>query len=275
MDKAILITGAGSGFGEGTAIGLAKQGHNVIAAAQSWPQVSALRHKAESLKISGLRVEKLDLLDHHDVDCAVRWEFDVLVNNAGIGEGGQISEIPMDLVRQNFEVNVFAPLDLTQHVVKRWVRSKTQGKVVFLSSILGVVSPPMVGAYSATKHAVQAIAEAMQDELRPLGIQVQTINPGPFLTGFNETMVEAAFRWLDDEVTFTPRSMVKQITDGTPGQAGRAAKSGGYDRKNDRAHSRSERAVSEHFSGGFPGLVPAIRKGNARTNHLRRTRPHP
>ena len=72
----------------------------------------------------------------------------------------------------------------------------------------------MVGSYSATKHAVQAIAEAMQDELRLFGIQVQTINPGPFLTGFNEAMVEAAFRWLDDEANFTPRSMVKEITDG-------------------------------------------------------------
>ena len=106
------------------------------------------------------------------------------------------------------------PLDLLQRVVKRWVGSKTRGKIVFLSSVLGVVSPPMVGAYSATKHAVQAIAEAMQDELQSFGIQVQTINPGPYLTGFNETMVEAAYRWLDDAVTFTPRAMVKEVTDG-------------------------------------------------------------
>jgi short-subunit dehydrogenase len=214
MYRTILITGAGSGFGEGTAIGLAKQGHNVIAAAESWPQVTALRHKVESLKVSGLRIEKLDLLDPHDVAHAVSWEFDVLVNNAGIGEGGPISEIPLDLVRRNFEVNVFAPLGLTQGVVKSWVRSKTKGKIVFVSSALGVISPPMVGAYSATKHAVQAIAEAMQDELRPFGIQVQTINPGPFLTGFNETMVEAAYRWVDDVATFTPRAMVKEVTDG-------------------------------------------------------------
>lgn len=61
---------------------------------------------------------------------------------------------------------------------------------------------------------MQAIAEAIQDELRPFGIQVQTINPGPFLTGFNETMVEAAYRWLDEEGTFTPRATVKEITDG-------------------------------------------------------------
>ena len=66
---------------------------------------------------------------------AVKWEFDVLFNNAGIGEGGPISEIPMDLVRRNFEVNVIAPLDFTQRVVKRWIKSKTRGKIVFTSSL--------------------------------------------------------------------------------------------------------------------------------------------
>src|SRR6202046_5770227 len=210
MYKTILLTGAGSGFGEGTAIGLARQGHNVIAAAQFWPQVTALRNKADALGLSNIRVEKLDLLEPHDTAGVADWEFDGLLNNAGIGEGGPIGEIPLDLVRRTFEVNVFAPLELTQRVVKRWVGLKTRGKIVFLSSILGVASPPMVGAYSATKHAVQAIAEAMQDEVRPFGIQVQTINPGPYLTGFNETMVEAAYRWLDDAVTFTPRAIVKK-----------------------------------------------------------------
>ena len=99
MYRTILITGAGSGFGEGTAIGLAKQGHTVIAAAQSWPQVTALRNKAESFGLSSLRVEKLDLLEPHDTARAVGWEFDVLVNNAGVGEGGPISEIPLDSAR--------------------------------------------------------------------------------------------------------------------------------------------------------------------------------
>ena len=214
MSRTILVTGAGSGFGEGVSIGLARLGHHVIAAAQSWPQATALRTKAESLGLSTLRVERLDLLDPHDIAHAVTWNFDVLFNNAGIGEGGPISEIPLDLVRRNFEVNVFAPLDLTQRVVKKWVKAGTKGKIVFTSSVLGLISPPMVATYSATKHAVQAIAEAMQDELRLFGIQVQTINPGPFLTGFNETMVEAAYRWLDDSVNFTRRAMLKEVTDG-------------------------------------------------------------
>ena len=213
MSRAILITGAGSGFGEGSAIGLAKLGHRVIATAETWPQVTALRNKTASMNLPALTVTKLDLLDPHDVSHAANLEFDVLVNNAGIGEAGPISEIPMDLVRRNFEVNVFAPLDFTQRVVRRWVKSKTKGKIVFLSSILGVVSPPMVGTYSATKHAVQAIAEAMQDELRPFDIQVQTINPGAFFTGFNERMVETAYRWLRDDVNFTSRASFKATTD--------------------------------------------------------------
>ena len=90
MGRKILITGAGSGLGEGAAIGMARDGHEVIAAALSWPQVTALRAKAEALALRLLRVEKLDLLEPYDVQHACSWDFDILVNNAGIGEGGPL-----------------------------------------------------------------------------------------------------------------------------------------------------------------------------------------
>ncbi|UPG96536.1 SDR family oxidoreductase [Luteibacter aegosomatissinici] len=212
MPRTILITGAGSGLGEGTAIGLAKKGHTVIATAESWPQVTALRDRAAAEGIPNLSVTKLNLLDPYDIAAAAKLDFDVLVSNAGIGEAGPIAEIPIPILKHNFEVNVFALLDLTQRVVRRWVKNKVKGKVVFTSSILGVVSPGMLASYSATKHALQAIAEAMQDELKEFGIQVQTINPGPFFTGFNERMVEAAYRWLDDDVNFTTRASYKAQT---------------------------------------------------------------
>ncbi len=215
--RTILITGAGSGLGEGAAVGLARQGHEVIAAAHTWPQVTALRLRVEAEGIAHLKVEKLDLLDPYDVQHALQWNFDVLVNNAGIAEGGPIAEIPVDLVRRNFETNVFAPLSFTQQVVRRWVETQTRGKVVFLSSIGGLLSPPGFAAYAATKHAVEAIAEAMQGELQPFGIQVQTINPGAYLTGFNEAMAENAFRWLDDTVNFTKRSVVREMVAGLIG----------------------------------------------------------
>ena len=217
MSNAILITGAGSGLGEGAALGLSQKGHSVIAAAQSWPQVTALRLKAEALGLKSLRVEKLDLLDPFDVKQATGWDFDILVNNAGVGEGGPIAEIPVDLVRRNFEVNVFSPLAFTQGVIRRWVGEKIPGKVVFISSIGGLFSPPGFAAYAATKHALEAIAEAMQGELQPYGIQVQTINPGAFLTGFNEAMAENAFRWLDDAINFTKRQAVHDMVGGLIG----------------------------------------------------------
>ena len=138
--QAILITGAGSGFGEGSALGLAQKGHNVTAAVQTWPQVTTLREKAHSLGLETLRVEKLDLLDPYDVAHTLRIKFDILVNNAGIGEGGPISEIPVELVRKNFETNVFAALDFTQRVVRNWVATGVHGKVVFISSAVGLLS---------------------------------------------------------------------------------------------------------------------------------------
>jgi NAD(P)-dependent dehydrogenase (short-subunit alcohol dehydrogenase family) len=217
MGRKILITGAGSGLGEGAAIGLARNGYDVIATAHTWPQVTALWLKAKALALPTVRVEKLDLLDPYDVARACKWDFDILVNNAGIGEGGPIAEIPLDLVRRNFEVNVFAPLALTQRVVKNWIADGIYGKVVFVSSMGGLFSPPGFSAYAATKHALEAIAEAMQEELRPFGVQVQTINPGAYLTGFNEAMAENAFRWLDDAVNFTQRDVMRDMANGLIG----------------------------------------------------------
>jgi NAD(P)-dependent dehydrogenase (short-subunit alcohol dehydrogenase family) len=206
----LMITGAGSGLGEGAALGLAHCGHDVIATTRTTSDASALREKAAAAGIT-LRVEKLDLLDRYDVARAVQWQFDILVNNAAIGEGGPIAEVPIDLLRQNFEVNVFAPLALTQQVIRRWVTSHRTGKIVFVSSMGGLFSPPGFSPYAATKHAIEAIAEAMQLELKPFGIQVQTINPGAFLTGFNEAMADNALRWLDDSVNFTKRATMNEF----------------------------------------------------------------
>jgi len=213
MSKTILITGAGSGFGEGAAIGLAQNGHDVIATVQISPQVAALRQKVDDLRLKNLRVEKLDLFDPYDVAQAHTWDIDILFNNAGMGESGPVSEIPIDLVRRNFETNVFAPLALTQGFIRKWVQAKKPGKIVFTSSMGGLFTPPGFGVYVSTKHALESIAEAMQQELKPFGIKVQTINPGAYLTGYNETMADTAFRWLDDSKNFTKRKALRDIMD--------------------------------------------------------------
>lgn len=212
MSKTILITGAGSGFGKGAAIGMAKNGHNIIGTVQVSPQVTPLREEAKALGLENFRVERLDLTDPYDIAQAQSWDFDVLWNNAGQGEAGPVWEIPVDLVRRNYEINVFLPLQLTQGVVQKWIREgKSQGKkVVFTSSMGGLFTPANWGTYVSTKHALEAIAEALQQELAAYGIKIQTINPGAYYTGYNETMADNPFRWLDDSKNFTKRANLRK-----------------------------------------------------------------
>lgn len=213
MAKTILITGAGSGFGKAAAIGMARNGHKIIATVQVSPQVTPLREEAKALGLSDqIRVERLDLMDHYDIAQAQGWDFDVLWNNAGQGEAGPVWEIPLDLVRRNYEVNVFLPLQLTQGVVQRWIREgNSRGKkVVFTSSMGGLFTPANWGIYVSTKHALEAIAEALQQELASYGVKVQTINPGAYYTGYNETMADNPFRWLDDSKNFTKRADLRK-----------------------------------------------------------------
>jgi NAD(P)-dependent dehydrogenase (short-subunit alcohol dehydrogenase family) len=209
MAKTILITGAGSGFGKGAAIGMARNGHAILATVHVSSQVTPLREEVATLGLSDrIRVERLDLDDPYDIRQAQAWDIDVLWNNAGMGEAGPVWEIPVDLVRRNFEVNVFLPLVPTQAVVQRWVREgQSQGKkVVFTSSMGGPFTPANWGTYVSTKHALESIAQALQQELAAYGIKVQTINPGAYYTGYNDTMADNPFRWLDDRVNFTRRA---------------------------------------------------------------------
>ncbi len=122
-------------------------------------------------------------------------------------------------MRRNFETNVFAPLSLAQQFIAKWIRAKKKGKVVFTSSMGGLFTPDGYGIYVSTKHALEAVAEALSSELKTYGIKIQTINPGAYLTGYNETMADNPFRWLDDEKNFTKRADMRATFDsllGTP-----------------------------------------------------------
>jgi short-subunit dehydrogenase len=206
LAKTILFTGAGSGFSKSAALELARRGHRVIASVQIWPQVSQLRQEAKTLGIE-LQVEKLDLRSPVDRKHAWTWDVDVLVNSAGICEGGPISEQPMELIRENFETNVFCNLELTQGFVRKMVQ-KESGKIIFVSSMGGLTTIGLGGTYCATKHALEAIAEAMKIELAPFVIKVATVNPGAFNTGFNDRGIEAMRNWYDAKVNFTPKEVL-------------------------------------------------------------------
>ena len=174
MSKTILITGAAGGFGHGAAIGMARNGHNIIATVHVASQVTPLREEVARLGLQDrIKVARLDLTDPYDIDQALTWDYDILWNNAGMGEAGPVWEIPIDLVRKNFEVNVFLPLVLTQRVVRKWIdEGSAQGKkVLFTSSMGGLFTPANWGTYVSTKHALESVAEALQQELAAYGRQ--------------------------------------------------------------------------------------------------------
>ncbi|MFI6621835.1 SDR family oxidoreductase [Streptomyces sp. NPDC050528] len=192
----VLVTGAGTGFGYEVAMRLAEKGFDVIAAVEIWAQVQTLKWRAAERGVK-LRVEKLDVTDAGDRRKALGWGVDILVNNAGIGEGGSTVDIPESNIRNQFEVNVTGPLVLTQGIAKQ-MAGRRAGRIVWVSSREGLNVNPFTGIYAASKHAVEAIAETMAYELQEYGVEVATVNPGPFLTGFNDRMFQTWVSWQDD-----------------------------------------------------------------------------
>lgn len=209
MTKTIFITGAGSGLGRGASIGLAKKGHRVIATTELTSQKTDLLREAEELGLD-MEVFKLDITNQRDREQIEKYDFDIFVANAAINEGGQLAEVPMDRVRALFEVNVFATLETVQIAARRLVE-KGSGKIVFMSSMAGISATPYVGPYTATKHAIEGIAQTMKSELEEFGVQVATINPGAYNTGFNDRAAEEKWKWFDQFKHFTRKEdMIKQ-----------------------------------------------------------------
>ena len=192
MGKTVLITGAGSGFGKGTAIALAARGHKVIATTETEAQADTLRREYPQIQ-----VEKLDITSNVDVSKASKFDIDVLINNAGAGQTGPMADVPLDRVRHLFEVNVFGTLAITQAVLPKMAARGT-GRVIIVSSIAGVLAGPSFGPYSMTKHALEAMGKSLRAELAPSGIDVTLINPGPYNTGFNDRMAASMWEWFGE-----------------------------------------------------------------------------
>ena len=192
MSKTVLITGAGSGFGKHAAVQLAERGHTVIATTERQDQADALAAEHPELTVA-----KLDITDPADVATMDQWDLDVVIANAGFGQTGPLSIIPMERVRNVFEVNVFGTLAVAQQAAQQ-MRRKRSGRILLVSSIAGVRAGQGSGPYSMTKHAVQAMGGVLRNELAPFGVDVALINPGPFATGFNDQMANYPGDWFDE-----------------------------------------------------------------------------
>ena len=191
MAKTILITGAGTGFGKGAAVELARRGHHAIAATESHEQAEALTAQHPDLNM------KLDVTNDNDVAAAADLAVEVLINNAGVGVAGPLATVPMAKIRRAFDVNVLGMVAMCQAVIPG-MKARGSGRIINVSSIAGVWAPPLSSPYSMTKHAVEAFTKALRGELAPHGIDVTKVNPGPYDTGFNDRMVNAIPDYMED-----------------------------------------------------------------------------
>jgi NAD(P)-dependent dehydrogenase (short-subunit alcohol dehydrogenase family) len=182
--KAVLITGCSSGIGRATALRLAGAGWTVYATARR-PETLG------ELQAAGCRTLALDVTDEQSMQAAVaeieRTEgaVGVLINNAGYSQSGAIETVPLQAVRRQFETNVFGLVRLTQLVLPK-MRAQRWGKIVNVGSMGGRLSFPGGGHYHATKHALEAISDALRFELRGFGIDVILLEPGLITTEFGE-----------------------------------------------------------------------------------------
>ena len=201
--KIIFITGAGSGIGRDTAMALAKRGHRVIATTHSDQQAEKLSKLAYRESLS-LKSFKLDVTVAQDREKILRYQVDVLINNAATGESGSLAEIDMDRVRKNFETNLFSGIALTQ-LALRGMMYRNRGRILFISSLAGrVIFMPFLASYAMTKYAVSAGAESLRQEIKMIhkNIHIIVIEPGAYHTGFNQKMMATKFEWMDKSSYF-------------------------------------------------------------------------
>jgi NAD(P)-dependent dehydrogenase (short-subunit alcohol dehydrogenase family) len=188
VSKAVLITGCSSGIGRATAEHLAAAGWPVYATARRPESIADLEAK-------GCKLLALDVTDEQSMRNAVaaveesEGAVGALVNNAGYSQSGAVEEVPIDRVRRQFETNVFGLVRLTQLVLPG-MRRQRWGKVVNVSSMGGRLTFPGGGFYHASKHAVEAISDALRFEVRGFGIDVVIIEPGLIKTAFGEVAAD-------------------------------------------------------------------------------------
>jgi NAD(P)-dependent dehydrogenase (short-subunit alcohol dehydrogenase family) len=182
--RAFLVTGASSGIGRATALLLDRNGFQVFAGVRRSEHGEILRRQASERLTPIL----LDLTDPNSIESAVRSVADKLgdralaglVNNAGIDIAGPLETSSIAGVRSQFEVNVIGLLAVTQAFLP--LLRQGRGRVVNIGSVLGRLAIPFMGAYSATKFALEGLTDAFRIELRPWGVHVSLIEPGPVAT---------------------------------------------------------------------------------------------
>jgi NAD(P)-dependent dehydrogenase (short-subunit alcohol dehydrogenase family) len=184
--KVAVVTGASSGIGEAAVLELASRGASVVAAARSVEKLEDLARRAAA---SGVLVVEADVADRGSVEAMVEktvekfGRIDVLVNNAGLGLSGRISELRPEDLRYVFEVNTIGPMNCVQAALPRMGDG---GRIINVSSVVGLRAIPKVGGYCSTKFALNALSDSLRVEVADRGISVTSVYPGTTRTSFRD-----------------------------------------------------------------------------------------
>lgn len=195
----ILITGATSGIGFDLAKSLSKKGHSVYITVHKNEQLKVLKKKLKDLNLNILCF-KMDIRNKKDRSIIKFLNIDCLVNHAGIGNGGSLLYMDIDVLRDNYETNIFASFSLLQEFYKMKKEKKEKAKIFITSSIASMLPIPFIGCYTSSKAAISMLAFTLKEELKYLkdkDISISLIEPGAYKTGFNQVMIDNKNKFLE------------------------------------------------------------------------------
>jgi len=197
--RSVLITGCSSGIGLASARVMKDRGWRVFATARKPEDIARLKNE------NGLEGLYLDYTEPDSIAATVDQVLEAtggaltaLFNNGAYGQPGAVEDLRPEVLRAQFEANVIGWLDLTRRIIPA-MRARHEGRIVFCSSVLGLIAAPYRGAYCASKFAVEALADTLRMELAGTGIRISLIEPGPIATRFIEHALEAYRRNIDME----------------------------------------------------------------------------
>lgn len=190
--KTLLITGASSGIGEALAYEAAEKGATVVLCARRMERLKKVKKRCEEISGNQAYVFSLDVSDPEVIEQTIEDVYDelgtidVLINNAGLGYTHEFLTFDMDKAETIFRVNVLGLMYVTQLVAIK-MAEREEGHIINVASMAGKVATPKTTVYAASKFAVIGFSNALRLELKPLNIQVTTVNPGPVETEFFDT----------------------------------------------------------------------------------------
>ena len=210
IDRTVLVTGCSTGIGRSTAQGLRERGWTVYPTARTETDLASLREE-------GFEAVPLDVAEADSVAACVETvlghtggTLGAVVNNAGFGQAGALEDLSRGALERQFAVNVFGLQDLTNRLVPVF-REAGAGRIVQVSSVVGRMSLPFLGAYCASKFAVEAMGDAQRIELRGSGVHLSIIEPGPIITAFRKTCAEATEAAVDPSTSAYGDMYMKEL----------------------------------------------------------------